>query len=231
MADKDGDDTTFTQAQVDSAVQEALAGAKSKDDTAFQNLWQEAKDAKAAAKAFEGLDVEEARNAIAKLKEIETKGKADDVGVTSEQLATIRSEVRESLEGEFLPFKAENEGLRTQIRTLQLDNVIKGVMAKQGVRAERVDALFRLTADKFDLTDEGEPMLKDHPGKDVAKFVAEELGNEYPEFYQGSGSSGGGASRSAAGGGGRVRTIAASDKSAFIGSVEDIAAGKVAVEG
>lgn len=222
--------TTLTQADIDNAVKEALAGVKSKDDTAFQNLWKEAKEAKAAADAFKGLNADEARAAMARLKEIETEGKAGEVGITSEQLKTIRQEVVESLEGEYTPFKTENETLRGRLRELQLDNVVKSVMAKQGVRAERVDTLFRLTADKFDLDDAGEPILKDHVGKDVGKFILDELGAEYPEFWQASGSSGGGASRSNAGGGGAVRTVAATDKAALSANIEDIASGKVVVQ-
>lgn len=225
-----GGEATFTQADIDNAVKAALAGVKAEDDPAFKALWQESKDAKARAKAFEGLDADEARAALAKLKELETEGKAGEVGVTSEQLKAIRAEVEADLEGKYTPFKTENETLRGRLRELQLDSVVKSVMAKQGVRAERVDALFRLTADKFDLTDEGEPMLKDHPGRDIAKFVAEELGKEYPEFYQSSGSSGGGASRSNAGGSGTKKTVAASDKQALSANLEGIAKGDVVVD-
>ena len=222
--------TTFTQVDIDNAVKTALSGVKAEDDPAFKSLWQEAKDAKARAKAFEGLDAEEARSAMAKLKELETEGKAGEVGVTSEQLKQIRQEVTESLEGDYLPYKTENDTLKGKLRDLQLDSVVKGIMGKNGVKSAKVEPLFKLTAERFELTDEGEPMLRDHPGRDVSKFVSENLAQEFPEWFEASGSSGGGASRSSGGAGGATRTVKQGDKAAMAGvSVEDIASGKVIV--
>ena len=223
-----GGETTFKQADIDAAVTEALAGAKSKDDVAFQNLWKEGKEAKAALKAFEGLDPKEAKSALAKLKELETAAKAGELDVGKDQLEAIRKDVISDLEGEYLPLKADNETLKGGLRELQLDNQVKIIMAKQGVRAERIDTLFRLAADKFDLDDDGEPMLAGHPGKDVPKYITEVLGEEYPEFWPSSGSSGGGASKSTGGAGGQ-RSIALSDKDAISANLEDIASGKVTV--
>ena len=224
-----GGETTFKQADIDTAVKEALAGAKSNDDVAFQNLWKEGKEAKAALKAFEGLDAKEGRDAIARLKELETAAKAGELGVDTEKVKVIRKEVEEELQELYAPVKKDNETLKGKLRELQLDNQVKNIMAKQGVRAERIDTLFRLAADKFDLDDDGEPMLAGHPGKDVPKYITEVLGEEYPEFWPSSGSSGGGASRSAGGAGGVQKQIALSDKKAISGSLEDIASGKVVV--
>ena len=114
-------------------------------------------------------------------------------------------------------------------RTLRLDSVVKAEMAKAGARSERIDALYKLAADEFDLTDDGKPMLKNRPGIEVSKFVAEDLKKQYPELYNGTGSSGGGAPRSTAGGGGAPNTIAADDAEGFIANLEGIAKGAVNV--
>ena len=98
-------------------------------------------------------------------------------------------------------------------------------MSKSGVRAERVDALFRLTGDQFDLTEDGQPMLRDRMGTPVEKFITDDLSKAYPEFFTGTGSSGGGASKSAGGASGNPRTIAANDGKGFLANVEAIAKG------
>jgi hypothetical protein len=140
--------------------------------------------------------------------------------------------VRNDLEREYLEVKTERDQLARDKRALQLDDRVKGLMAKSGVRAERVDALYRLTGERYDLTSDGQPMLKDRVGTPVEKFIAEELVKEFPEFYMGSGSNGGGASKSAGGaGGGLGRSIAAGDLSqkGFLENVEAIATRKVEV--
>ncbi len=194
------DPQVFTQEQVEAQVQERLAAAKAEGDKAFEKLWEEGKAAKATARTLE-----------AKLAEIEQARKAEKAGVTSDELTRLRGEVRADLEKEYLPLQSQRDTFASENRQLKLDTVVKGLMGKAGVRAERVEALFRLTGDKYDLTDDGKPMLKDRMGTPVEKFLAEELIKEYPEFYQGSGSSGGGAPRSngGAGGVGRARVIAA----------------------
>ena len=231
MAEEDvGTSVVITQEQMDNAVQEAVAAAKVDGDTAFQNLWKEAKQAKQKAKAFDGIDPAEAKAALARLQELELEGEAGKAGIKGEQLRQIQEQVRKSLEDEYTPFKSENDRLKTRLRELQLDNVVKGVMAKHGVRPERIDALFRLTSDRFDLTDEGEPMLKDRPGYDVSKYVADELGSEWPDLFLPSGSSGGGASKSnASGAGGRPKTVSWSDKVAVSANLEGIANGTVLI--
>lgn len=222
------DPKTYTPEEVEALVQEKLAAAKAEGDKAFQSLWDEAKKAKERAKAFEGLDPEEARTLKQKYQELEQRAKADKAGITSEQLEKMRAEIRGSLEQDYVPFKSKAEALEKEMRSLRLDAVVKGVMAKNGVRADRIDALFRLAADQFDLTDDGKPMLKERMGTSVEKFVAEDLFKQYPEFYQGSGSSGGGATKSNGGAGGS-RVIAAGDSAAFLANLEGIASGKVEV--
>ena len=218
----------FTEVEVQALIEEKLAAAKADGDKAFSNLWEEAKAAKAKLKEFEGLDAKEARVLKAKIAELEQAKKAEKAGITSEELQRMRGEVRGDLERDYADIKTRAETLAKENRSLKLDNVVKGIMAKSGVRAERVDALFRLAGDQFDLTDDGQPMLRERPGTPVEKYVAEELSKAYPEFYQGTGSSGGGAPKSA-GGAGHVRSIAAGDMKSFLANVEGIAKGDVRV--
>jgi len=221
---------TYTADEVQAAIAEANRGLEANRNKAMDQL-------KALEKRYEGVDPERYRALEQKITELETKAKADKAGLTSEELAKLRADVRSEVERHYtqdraaalkvFPWAAE---LADEVRGLRLDTVVKAEMARGGARAERIDALFRLTADRFDLTEDGKPMLRSSPGIEVNKYVADELRKEYPEFYNGSGSSGGGASKSsAAGGGGNPRTIAATDRSSFLANVEKIAKGEVQV--
>ena len=225
MSDDPGSQApTFTQEEVDALIAKEVEGLKANREEALQR-YQKTRDQ---LKAFDGLDAEEVRQKLAKLDELEQKGKAQKAGVTDEQLQKLRQDIRADLEKEYTPFKTQAEELAGRVRTLQLDNVVKKLMAENGVRGERVDALFRLTADQFDLTEDGKPMLREHMGKEVDKYIADELAKQYPEFYQGSGSSGGGAQRSA-GVAAHVRSIPAGDNEALLANLERVAKGEVVV--
>ena len=160
--------------------------------------------------------------------ELQQTVKAGAKGITADDLKKMREEVRADLDKEYAPTKETAAKLAQENRSLKLDSVVKAAMAKGGARADRIDALFKLTADEFDLTDDGAPMLKNHKGTPVEKFVTEKLKAEYPEFYTGTGSSGGGASRSSAGGGGGP-IIAADDGKGFLANVGAIAKGEATV--
>jgi hypothetical protein len=208
---------TYTEDEVTARIQEALAGVKAEDDPAFKKLWQEAKTAKEKAKELAG-----------KLTEAERAQQAAAAGITSQELDRLRSEVRVDLEKEYQEKYSDYEAYKTENRTLKLDNVVKGEMGKAGVRPERIDALYRLSQDQFDLTEDGKPMVKSRMGTPVSKFITDELGKEYPELFLGTGSSGGGATKSQGGAVGS-RTIQAGDNSAFIANVERISKGEVKV--
>lgn len=234
MADGDaGSAGTFTQEQLDAAVAEANKALEAKRD----ELLAEVKQMRGKMKAFEGIDPKEHQSMAARLAELEQSGKAKEAGMTSDALAKLRQDVEADVLKRLatdreaglkaIPWASE---LANENRSLKLDSVVKAEMAKGGARSERIDALFRLTSDRFDLTDDGKPILRDKPAVELGKYVADELRKEYPEFYNGSGSSGGGASKSNAGGGGSSKRIAAGDPKAFLANLESIAKGEVMVE-
>lgn len=145
-----------------------------------------------------------AKAAEAKAAELETKRKAESAGITDEKLQELRAQVRQDMEREYsekpladLPeawaARKEADGVLGDIRTLRLDNQVKALAAKHGVRAEKLDQWWRLNSDRFDLTDDGKPMVKGTPGVEVQKFIEGELKKEVPEFYAGTQAAGGGA--------------------------------------
>lgn len=207
------DPKTYSEEEYAAIVKERDALKAKRDE-----ILDEAKDAK---KELKGLRAE--------LTELQQAAKGQKAGVTAEDLKNLRAEVLADLEKQYAPTKEQAATLAAENRRLKLDNVVKAAMAKGGARAERIDALFKLTQDQFDLTDDGQPMLKDRKGTPVEKFVSEDLKALYPEFYNGSGSRGGGASRSAAGGG-STTTIAADDGKGLLANLEAIAKGEVLVQ-
>ena len=217
--------TTFTKEELDAAVAERNKALEAKRD----ELLSEVKAVKDRLKAFDGVDPSEFRSLKTKLVELEQVKKAQEKGISSQDLEKMRVEVRQDLDKEYGPLKSQLEQAQGEVRTLRLDNVVKQQMAEAGVRSKRIDALYRLTADHFDLTDDGQPMVKVRPGTEPVKYVADVLSEEYPEFFEGSGSSGGGASKSVASGSGNVRTVTLGDMDGFMANLEGIASGKVKV--
>jgi len=199
------DKIELTQEELEAKIAEAVAPLIQKRD----ELLGETKSAKEAARA-----------ARAALTEAETAAKAMKAGISSQELERLRAEVDAQ-------YKPVVESLKTENRRLKLDGVVKEQMARGGARADRIEALFKLTAGEYDLTDDGKPMLRERPGTPIEKFVTEDLKAMYPEFFEGTGSSGGGASKSVASG--AVRIIPADDPVAFGKNAADIAAGRAEV--
>lgn len=219
---------TYTEDEVAARIAEANRALEKKRDELLT-------EAKAAKKAAADLR-EQHEQATARLQELEQNMAAQSAGVGDEKLKELREQMRADFERQYTPYKTRVGELEaslgekdSKIRELLLDNNVKDILGKAGARAERVEDLFRLTRDRYDLTDSGEVILKDNREVPLDKWAREELSNEYPEFWNGSGSSGGGASRSTAGGGGNVRTIAAGDGAALLANLEGVAKGQVAV--
>lgn len=146
----------------------------------------------------------EVREIRARLTELEQEAKAKKAGLSEEELKKLRADVRKDIEEEYaskplseLPedWKAreEGQGVLQENRSLKLDSQVKALAGKNGVRAERIEAWWRQFSDRFDLTEDGKPMVKEHPGKEVVDFITGDLKEELPDFYAGTQAAGGGA--------------------------------------
>jgi hypothetical protein len=153
-------------------------------------------------------DEEKARKAAETARlELERRLEGQQVGLTEAQQKEYRDKVKADLEQEYKPLKdieVEHKALK---RLTLLDNPVKETMLseKVGVRGERQAALWTLIKDRFDLTADGKPMVKDHPGLSVEQYLASEVKKEYPEFYKGTQAAGGGAGGSSGDGKGGMQ--------------------------
>jgi hypothetical protein len=218
------EDKTYTQDEVD----EHVAGLKS----ALEKERTERRQAKQQLGDLQGK-YDELSDTVQELK---SAAVASDAGISDEKLAELRSTIEADAERKWAKtaeqldqFKQSDAEKEARIRELTLDNVVKDFIAKGGAHSHRVGDIFRLTADRYELTDDGEPVLKGEARSvPLDKYVKDTLAGEYPEWFEGSGSSGGGASKSSSGGaGGAVRRIAASD---IVDNVEGVLDGSVVVE-
>lgn len=139
-----------------------------------------------------------------KVSDLEQRAKAAEAGVTDEKLKELRTNIRADIEKEYagkaLAELPESWAARTEAqkalgenRSLKLDSQVKKLAAEHGVRAERLDAWWRQFGDRFDLTSDGKPVLKDKPEIEIAKYISGELKKELPELYVGTKAEGGGA--------------------------------------
>lgn len=220
----DGGGQTITPEQFE-ALQSEIQSLKANRD----EILSEKKKLGERLKALDGIDPEEHKSLKQKMADLETQAKAKKEGISSEQLEKLRKEVRDSLETEFSPFKQQAEQLAKENRALKLDNVVKVAMGKAGARSDRIDSLYKLTSDRFDLTDDGKPMVRESPGVEVDKYIGDVILKEYAEWFSGTGSSGGGASKSSGGTGGGNRVVSWSDTQAISNDLEGVASGKTVV--
>lgn len=133
------------------------------------------------------------RKTAAELQKLQNDDKGKAAGLTKEKLDEMRAEVRKEVLAELDPQIKAGETAANEVRTLRLDNRVKALAAANGVRADRLEAWWKQHKDRFNLTDDGkEIIIQGHAGKDPAKFIADELKKEIPEFYQGTKGDGGG---------------------------------------
>lgn len=137
-----------------------------------------------------------ATKAAAALRKAEAEAKAKASGLSDEQIAALRADLRREIESEYEPVKAkatEADVLAAENRALLLDAKVKAAMAAKGVRADRIEALFKVAGDRFDLTADKTPTLKATPGVSIDAYIADALKAEFPEFYEGTKATGSGA--------------------------------------
>lgn len=133
-----------------------------------------------------------AKKAAADLLVAQNNDKAAKAGVTGEELAKIRAEVKAEVLAELNGDLEKGRAALQENRTLKLDAKVRALAAANGVRAERLGAWWKLHGEKFDLTEDGTPIVRAHPGVTLDKFIATECKAEMPELYVGSMAAGGG---------------------------------------
>jgi hypothetical protein len=131
-----------------------------------------------------------ARKAAKDAADAEARRTATAAGMTEEQLKKIYDSVEANVRAEYEPKIAELEQYRTEVRGLKLDSKVKALFKDGGALEGKVGDFWKLHADEFDLTADGKPMVKNEPGKDVARHVASILKTRQ-EWVQGTKAAGG----------------------------------------
>ncbi|WP_373069749.1 hypothetical protein [Gemmatimonas sp.] len=124
---------------------------------------------------------------------LETKAKADKAGLTDEQIAAVREDLRKELLEEYAPRLDASDRYAAENRELKLDHQVKGLLAGAKIIPERLGQMWQLHRAEFDLTEDGKPMVKGKPGLSVEKYITETLAKQYPEWVQGTQAGGSGA--------------------------------------
>jgi hypothetical protein len=134
-----------------------------------------------------------AKKASDELKKLETDRKAADAGLNGEALAKIRLDVRTEVLAELAPELEKGKSALGENRALKLDAKVKALALKTGVIGEHVDAWWKLHGDKFDLMDDGTPVVKGKEGVSLEKFIGGDCKTETGYLYEGTKAAGGGA--------------------------------------
>lgn len=125
------------------------------------------------------------------LKKMQRKAEAEGHGLTDEQLAKVREDIRAEVMEEVGPDLEKAKAALAENRTLKLDNQVKAIAADAGFLPTKLNDLWKLKGDEFDLTDDGKPMVKGKPGTDPKKHI-EAIAKAMPEWVQGTKAGGGG---------------------------------------
>lgn len=135
------------------------------DNTAaLQKALAEERDARKAADAL-------ARKAAKDAADAANKQAASAAGMTEGELKKLYDSIEATVRAEFDPKLSELEQVQNENRTLKLDSRVKALFTTHGAMSTKIDDLWKLHGDEFDLTSDGKPMVKAEPGKDVARHV------------------------------------------------------------
>ncbi len=187
------------------------------------------------------VDVEEYKALKQKMKELEEK-KLIDAGKIDELVNKKALEIKQSFEGELQKLQKEREKLEKQsstyreklARTIIDSEVQKAVLSIAKPRQGAINDILLRAKTIWKITDDGSPMPLGPDGKVIKtengplsfKEWAENLVNEAPYLFEGSGGGGG---HGGNGGGGRPKTISRHDKEAFLKNLDAIAKGEIQV--
>ena len=144
----------------------------------------------------EEKDAREKAEAVAKkaakaAADAEAKKAATAAGMSEAELKKIYDGIEANLRAEYEPKIAELEKHKGEVRTLKLNDKVKAAFAEHGAFKSRLDDLWKLHGEEFDLTSDGKPMVKDEPGKDVVKHVQKILAGR-TDWVQGTKATGSG---------------------------------------
>lgn len=138
--------------------------------------------------------------AAAELRDAQRDADAKGKGVTSEQLEALRADIRKDFETEHGAKFKRLEELEAENHSMKHGDVIKKHAGELKVLGDRLDDFVKLYGDQFALTTDGQLMVKDKPGVDPKKLVAE-LVKQQPGWVEGSKADGGGVGGDQTGGG------------------------------
>jgi hypothetical protein len=134
-------------------------------------------------------------------------GKTADVEA---EIKALEEKHKREKEKALKPLQDENARLKTDLRSVKVDQRVKAAMAASGVNAKYIDAAYAVVRDRFDLSDDGKLTIRDTDGDTLdmtpEKFFGETFKEQMPIFYPPSGAQGSGAPSSshAGNGGGKV---------------------------
>lgn len=226
---------TYTQDEVDGLIAERIAeneaGLKANRDEALR----EAKKAKAALKAYDGIDADEARTLKEQADEAQRK-KAKDEGdfeAREKQLVERHQQELQERDGKIEKLTKTLHRRTVQAELTKAISVARGdpdlllPHAEKFVRVRETDEDFV----PFVADEHGNPRVADGQGTPMTfeQLIEQELKPKYPRAFDGTGSSGGGAPKSVGGAGGQ-KTIQSGDNDAFLQNLEGIAKGEVSVQ-
>lgn len=226
-----GEPKTYTQEEVDALIAQNESGLKANRDEAVK----EAKRAKDALKAYDGVDPEEFKRLKSAAEEAERKKLTEQGNFDALKKQLVDQHAKE-LEGRDGRIGSLTKSLERHLIDAEASRVIaelkgsvKGLLphVKPHIRVVEVDGEF--VAQVVD--SKGNPRIGDAKGgpMTISQLVEEmKSDGELSRLFEGSGSSGGGASKSGAGGGGS-KVVAAGDAVAFGQNLEGIAKGTVDV--
>src|SRR6185503_12878635 len=120
-----------------------------------------------ALKPFEGMDLKRVQKALALLEDDDS----DDPEQNKDKKKGDRSEfekLKAKLVADHTKVLGEKDSeitrLNTELRKYTLDLKVKEAALKAGIRPERVDYVLRITGERFDLDDKGNPVVLDTDG-------------------------------------------------------------------
>lgn len=126
------------------------------------------------------------REATQRARELEQQLKDKAKGLTDEEIAAQRKREEELTR----PHLEENAALKAELRKLKLDGNVQKMLLEAGADAKRMDRLYKLVGERFDLSDSGTPVLKDKPTEKLPDYIANVLAPEFSEYFLAKGKSG-----------------------------------------